>query len=101
MNELSLESHRSMQQCAGSVVKKPSWRSAKPLHLLWDGWFSDTISRRGPTYVMSSCISPIIIHPYQNRIQVHVQVECITENYIFHDANLVYETYSGTQDYKH
>ena len=49
-----------MQQCAGSVAKKEStWRSAKSTDFLWDGWFSDTISRRGPIDVMSSCISPI------------------------------------------
>ena len=39
--------------------KKSTWRSAKPIHFLWDRWFSDTISRHGPTYVMSSCISTI------------------------------------------
>ena len=28
-------------------------------HFLWDRWFSDTISRRGPMYVMISCKSSI------------------------------------------
>ena len=40
-----LECHSSMQRCADSVL---------PIHFLWDGLFSDTISRRGPMYEMSS-----------------------------------------------
>ena len=30
-----------------------------------DGWFSDTINRRVPTY-MSSCISPIVVAPHES-----------------------------------
>ena len=58
--ELFLEFYSSIQQCAGYSSKKITWRSAKPIHFLWNGWFSDTISGRSPTYVMSSCISPSV-----------------------------------------
>ena len=39
------------------LQQKINLEVSKALHFLQDGWFSDTISRRGPTYMISSCIS--------------------------------------------
>ena len=56
-----MEFHNSMQQCAGSIAKNLTGKSAKQIHFLWDGYFRDIISKRGPTYMKSSWTSPICI----------------------------------------
>ena len=45
--ELFLDFRSSMQHCAVCVEKYQLWRwSAKTIHFIWDGWFSDIIGER-------------------------------------------------------
>ena len=85
----------SMQHCAGSVEKKSTRRSAKPLYFLWDVWFSDTISRRGPTYVMSNlllrgdAVSQHSLPGYKSYHQVSVFILCtivLTSGGLLHEV---------------